>query len=124
MEIVRKAFESDPSPRQRRTTGTEIEYVEVRTSPGRSIGRDAALRCWQAYMDVLGDERDLTVVVEVFDAGERQVPFVRYRGRSAGGGVPWDHLWGYVVEVRDGQLIYIRAYYDPAEALEAAGLPE
>jgi hypothetical protein len=29
-----------------------------------------------------------------------------------------------VVEVKDGQLAYVPAYYDPAEALEAAGLSE
>jgi ketosteroid isomerase-like protein len=39
-------------------------------------------------------------------------------------GVPFDHLWGYVVEVRDRQIAYIRAYYEPDEALEAAGLRE
>jgi ketosteroid isomerase-like protein len=128
VEIVRNAF----GKRALRETAEaywhpEIEYVEDPRFPGASshIGRDAALRCWQAYMDVLGDERDLTVTVEnVADAGELQVPLVRYRGRSESGGVPWEHLWGYVVEVKDGRLSYIRAYYDPAEALEAAGLSE
>jgi hypothetical protein len=49
------------------------------------------------------------------------VAFVRFRGRSASG-VPHDHLWGYLVEVRDRQIVYSRAYYEPQEALEAAGL--
>src|SRR5690348_10302768 len=101
VELVRKAFGKRPLPETAEAYWhAEIEYVEDPRFPGASshIGRDAALRCWQAYMDVLGDERDLTVAVEdVFDGGERLVPFVHYRGRTEGGGVPWDHLWGYVV---------------------------
>jgi len=31
---------------------------------------------------------------------------------------------GYVVEVKDGRVIYSRAYYEPAETLEAVGLRE
>jgi ketosteroid isomerase-like protein len=45
------------------------------------------------------------------------------KGRSSSG-VPHEHLWGYVVEVREGRIAYFRAFYEPGEALEAAGLPE
>jgi len=83
------------------------------------------LRVWQGYLEVLGDEGDITVTVEqVVDAGERQVPIVRIRGRATTSGIPFDHLWGYVVEVRAGRIAYLRAYYEPDEALEAAGLRE
>jgi hypothetical protein len=84
VEFVRRAFG------KRRLSETaeaywhpEIEYVEDPRFPGASshIGRDAAHRCRQAYMDVLGDERDLTVAVEnVFDAGERLVPLSSLSG--------------------------------------------
>jgi ketosteroid isomerase-like protein len=76
-------------------------------------------------MEALGREEDLTVTVErVFDAGERQVPFVRFQRRASSGGVPLEHLWGYVVEVREGLIAYFRAYYWPWDALEATGLSE
>ena len=84
------------------------------------------LRCFRAYMDdALGREEDLTVTVErVLDGGDRQVPFVRVRSPASTSGVPHEHLWGYVVEVRDGRIGYFGAYYEPEEALEAAGLSE
>jgi ketosteroid isomerase-like protein len=76
-------------------------------------------------MEALGREEDLDVTVErVLDAGERQVPFVRVKGRASASGAPHEHLWGYVVEVRGGLIAYFRAYYEPSEALEAAGLTE
>jgi ketosteroid isomerase-like protein len=83
------------------------------------------LRCFQQYMEALGREEDFVFRVErVFDAGARQVPFVRIGSRASASGLPHEHLWGYVVEVEDGRIIYLRAYYEPAEALGAVGLSE
>ena len=58
-------------------------------------------------------------VQEVHDAGDAQVALVRVRGTTP---APHDHLWGYLVRVQDGKLRFIRAFYDPGEALRAAGL--
>ena len=105
----------------------QIEYIEDPRLPGASSysGRDAVVRVWQSYIEVLSDEADITITVEdVFDAGERQVPFVRFRGHARSSGIPFEHLWGYVVEVRDERIAYLRAYYEPREALQAAGLSE
>ena len=131
VEIVRNAFEGAGVRGLQETAETywhpEIEYVEDPRWPGASRykGRDAVLRCVQGYMEALGREEDLDVTVErVLDAGERQVPFVRVKGRASASGAPHEHLWGYVVEVRDGLIAYFRAYYEPSEALEAAGLTE
>jgi ketosteroid isomerase-like protein len=131
VEIVRNAFEGAGVQGLRDTAETywhpEVEYVEDPRWPGASRykGRDAVLHCFQAYMEALGREEDMEVTVErVFDAGDRQVPFVRVRGVASTSGAPHEHLWGYVVEVRDGLIAYFRAYYEPSEALEAAGLRE
>ena len=105
----------------------EIEYVEDPRWPGASRykGREAVLRCWRGYMEALGSQEDLTVTVErILDAGERQVPIVRFRGRGSASGLPHEHLWAYVVEVREGRIAHFRGYYEPAEALEAVGLSE
>jgi ketosteroid isomerase-like protein len=130
-ELVRKAFEGAGGRGLQETAEAywhpEVEYVEDPRWPGASRykGRDAVLRCFQAYMEALGREEDLAVTVErVFDAGDRQVPFVRVQGRGLTSGAPHEHLWGYVVEVRDERIFYFRAYYEPTEALEAAGLSE
>jgi ketosteroid isomerase-like protein len=125
VELVRRAFEVDLEEAARSYWDAELEYVEDPRLPGASSyrGRDAVLRCWQAYLEVLGDEADIAVTVEdVRDAGECQVPLIRFRGESSGGGIPFEHLWGYVVRLRDRRIVYVRAYYEPREALEAAGL--
>jgi hypothetical protein len=49
------------------------------------------------------------------------VVLVRVKGDSAAG-VPWDHLWGYLCRTRAGQLEYLRAYWNPDEALADAGV--
>jgi ketosteroid isomerase-like protein len=98
-------------------------YVEDPRWPGaaRYEGRDAVPRCFQAYAEALGSDEDMAITVErVFDAGARQVVFARFQGRSASG-IPHEHLWGYVVEVRARRIVYFRAYYEPEEALAAAG---
>jgi ketosteroid isomerase-like protein len=56
------------------------------------------------------------------DAGDEVVALVRLSGISKGGDVPFEHLWAYVCRVREGQLAYQRAYWDPEEALEDAGV--
>ena len=81
VELVRKAF----GARGLQETAEsywhpQVEYVEDPRWPGAStyVGRDAVLRCFQNYLEALGREEDLAVTVErVFDAGERQVAFVR-----------------------------------------------
>jgi len=130
VEIVRKAFEGAGKRGLRDTAETywhpEIEYVEDPRWPGASRykGRAAVLRFFQNYTEALGREGDIVVEVErVLDAGARQVPLVRVQSISTSG-VPHEHLWGYVVELREQHIIYFRAYYEPAEALEAVGLRE
>ena len=127
VELVRKAFESDLADAAATYWHREIEYIEDPRFPGASSykGRDAVLRVWRGYTEVLGDQDEIATTVErVFGAGERQVPFVRFRGLARASGIPFDHLWGYVVEVRDERIADVRAYYEPEEALEAAGLSE
>ena len=127
VELVRKAFQGSDLVEVARTYWhPEIVYVEDPRWPGaaRYEGREAVLRCFQAYMEALGPDEDGSATVErVVDAGARQVALVRFQGRSASG-LPHDHLWGYVVEVKARRVAFLRAYYEPEEALEAAGLRE
>jgi ketosteroid isomerase-like protein len=130
-EIVRSAF---PGVGERSLDETaeafwhsEITYVEDPTWPGASTyrGRDAVLRCFKGYTESLGREEDFVVTVErVFDAGARQVPIVRFQSMASTSGVPHEHLWAFVVEIKEGRVIYLRAYYEPTDALEAVGLSE
>jgi ketosteroid isomerase-like protein len=131
VELVRGAFESFASDGLTRSAESylapDAEYVEDPVWPGASTyeGRDEVVACFRAYTEALGREEDWSITVErVFEAGERLVPFVRFASAASASGVPHDHLWAYVVEVRDGRIAYLRAYYDPQEALEAVGLSE
>jgi ketosteroid isomerase-like protein len=131
VEIVRRAFEGVAGRGLDATAETywhsEIRYVEDSRWPGASTyeGREAVLSCFKGYTEALGREEDFVITVErVFDAGARQVPFVRVQSRASASGLPHEHVWAYVVEVREARMVYFRAYYEPGEALEAVGLSE
>jgi ketosteroid isomerase-like protein len=128
VEIIRDAFEGAGVEGLAEVARTywhpDVVYVEDPRWPGaaRYEGRDAVLGCFKAYADALGAGQDMAVTVErVYDGGQHQVVLVRYQGQSASG-LPHEHLWAYVVEVRERQIVYFRAYYEPEEAFGAAGL--
>jgi ketosteroid isomerase-like protein len=100
----------------------EIEYVEDPKWPGSRTyrGLDDVIEAWNGYLEVLGSA-DFQIE-DVIDAGNEVVALVRVIGVSRGADVPFDHLWGYVCRVRDGRLVYQRAYWDPDDALAAAGV--
>ena len=131
VEVVREAFESIASGGLIASAETylapDAEYVEDPVWPGASrySGRDEVVACFRAYAEALGREENWSITVErVLDAGEHQVPLVRFASSGSASGVPHEHLWAYVVEVTDGRIGYFRAYYDPQDALEAVGLSE
>ena len=47
---------------------------------------------------------------------------LRYRGKDSG--VEMESFSGYMVKVRDGRVVLMRAFRDPEQALEAVGLRE
>jgi ketosteroid isomerase-like protein len=99
----------------------DLTYVEDPSWPGADSyrGRETVKVAWNAYLEVFGSAKmELERIVE---AGGEVVALVRVTGSSKGADVPFDHLWGYVCRVRDGKLSYLRAYWDPEEALAAAG---
>jgi ketosteroid isomerase-like protein len=52
------------------------------------------------------------------------VVFAAWRGRGKASGVPTEWRFGSVLTLREGRVINIESYREPAEALEAAGLSE
>jgi ketosteroid isomerase-like protein len=61
---------------------------------------------------------------EIRDLGDRIVATGRIRTRGKESGAESQSPFGYLAEVKDGKAIRVRAYLDPNEALEAAGLSE
>jgi ketosteroid isomerase-like protein len=58
------------------------------------------------------------------DAGDKVVAFLRQHGRSKAAGMPVEMQFAQVWTLRDGKEARMDMYSDPAEALEAAGLPK
>jgi ketosteroid isomerase-like protein len=84
-------------------------------------GRDGVLRIWREMAQTVGGRMD---VDDAVDLGDQVVVTFTLNGTGAESGVPVKMQNGYVCTFRDGKVSRVDAYYDPAEALEAAGLSE
>ena len=63
-------------------------------------------------------------ISEIRDLGDRLVAIGRTRARGKASGAETETPLAMLAEVKNGKTISIRAYLDPDEALEAAGLSE
>ncbi len=83
-------------------------------------GRDA----YRAFYSELGELfAELRIEVsEIRDLGDRVVVLGEIRGRGMASGAEVETPIAYVLELRDGMVIRIEDYFDPDEALRAAGL--
>jgi ketosteroid isomerase-like protein len=131
VEVVRRFFESigrageAPLGLMQRLAHEDVVYVEDPKWPGADTyrGQEAVAKCWSSYDEVMGEAVAVSVT-DVRDAGGQIVAIVRVSGRTRESGVPFDHTWGYVCRMEDRTLSYFRAYFNPDEALKAAGLRE
>ena len=88
----------------------------------------------QAYPGIEGARRFMSDWIDAWDdwewelesidaAADKVVCVLRQSGRSKTTGVRVDMRFAQVFTVRHGLLVRMEMYADPAEALEAAGLP-
>jgi ketosteroid isomerase-like protein len=63
-------------------------------------------------------------VAEIRDLGDRTVAIGRMRVRGRESGAETESATGVVTDFKNGKAIRVRAYLDPKDALEAAGLRE
>lgn len=84
-------------------------------------GREGILRFLR---DILGTIGGQVVVETTTDAGEQVVVVTTVEGSGAESGVPVTLRFGQVWSFRDGKAIRVDFYYEPSEALEAAGVRE
>ena len=78
-----------------------------------------AMRSWLSAFD-----RATLTAERIIDAGEQVVAIAVWRGRGDASGVDTEWRHGAVWTIREGKVLSIVSYADPAEALEAAGLSE
>jgi ketosteroid isomerase-like protein len=105
-----------------------IEWLEVEGRPERATGeevrgRDAVhsgleelFETWQHYRLEPEEVRDV--------GNDRVVAVVREVARGRLSGAELASRWGYVVTIRDGKLVRVEAYRDPAHALDSVGRRE
>jgi ketosteroid isomerase-like protein len=101
----------------------EVVYEEDPKWPGAGAvrGATAVQRRFREYLEVLGDEI-AAALDEVVAGTDGMVALVTVGGRTTGSGVPYQHRWAYHFRMRDGRVTWFRAYFDPGEALAAAGV--
>ena len=64
-------------------------------------------------------------IIETRDLGEGGVLLIaEHSGSGRTSGVPIASESGYLYRVRDGRIVRVELFPEPAQALEAAGLPE
>lgn len=134
VEIVRRMLEAwrlgiernDPAAVfESGTVAPDLEWIPSRGFPGPSIYRSREgvveyFRTWTEDFD--GWSFEVERLIEA--PGDRVVALIHQTATGKGSGASVEMDAGFVYELEGGQVIRIRNYVDPAEALEAAGLPE
>jgi ketosteroid isomerase-like protein len=98
-----------------------VVYEEDPLWPGAGTyrGREAVLARFREYEEQLG--RGATTIEHVVERPGRAIVIWRHEGVTPGSGVPFEHRWAWLVESRGGKSTRIRAFFDPDQALQAAG---
>jgi ketosteroid isomerase-like protein len=84
-------------------------------------GREARIqfqRAWNAEWGEFRFEPD-----EVVDFGDRLLIIGRIRGSGRASGAGFDGEWAALMTIKAGWIVKEEAFFDHAQALEAAGLP-
>jgi ketosteroid isomerase-like protein len=89
--------------------------------PGPFVGREAVMRECEHIREAWNADV-VEPISDFIDAADRVV--VRQIWRGAGHGPEANLEMTNVVTVRKGRIVYQEFFWDPAEALEAAGLRE
>src|SRR4029078_11282597 len=129
VEIVRRGFEALKAGLDRGDPGaafdsgvyaSEVEGILPPGGPGFRdvyVGRDGILE----FMKTWTEDFDWSIKLEgLIDAGDdRVVGLFHQIATGKGSGVPVELHMGLVYELEDGQVVRMRNYLDPKEALEA-----
>jgi ketosteroid isomerase-like protein len=103
----------------------ELEYREDPTWPGAGTYRGLEEECrrvWDEYYEDFGEQ---SFMPERFlESGDQLVVIVRYSVRGTSSGAAAEVTQGHLCTVRDAKIVKWEIYFDPQEALEAAGLSE
>src|SRR5882762_2017710 len=99
-----------------------VDASKARPDVGVGKGREhvnAVVTSWLGSWEEWREE-----IEEVRDLGSRVLVLSVQRGRGKGSGVEVEAHYAMLYDVHGGEIISMRMYGTPAEALEAAGLRE
>jgi ketosteroid isomerase-like protein len=102
----------------------EIEF-HIRAGPDEAVhhGVDAMGYAWREWLGAWDEFK--TEAREFIDLGDDVLVLAEFRGRGKASGMPIEAMAGAgLFSLRDGKVVRLGTYTDPAEALEAAGLSE
>jgi ketosteroid isomerase-like protein len=133
VQVVRRAIgavsleaaEDDTRAASVQRLARDVEFEEDPRFPEARIyrGRSELLRYFTEFVSQF--EQFVLTVEEVVDAGGDDVLVcLHIHGRGKGSSAEFDIRPGWIFTVRRNEVVRIRAYYERAEALEAAGLSE
>ena len=89
---------------------------------GRYRGHDGMTKAANRWFGAWDDYE--VEFLRYFEAGDMVVSFYRQRGRGKGSDVPIQMDAGQVWTVRNGVVIKVEVFAQPADALQAAGLSD
>ena len=99
-----------------------VDASKARPDVGIGRGREhvnAVVTSWMAAWEEWREE-----IEEMRDLGSRVLVLSVQRGRGKGSGVEVEARYAMLYGLHAGEIISMRMYGDPADALEAVGLPE
>ncbi len=105
----------------------DFEFVSVLSAVEAEGSTHRGEDAWSGYFARMDDTWEEWWVddFQVFDAGgDSAVAVVRVAGKGRQSGATVDRSLGMTYRLRQGKLWRMRAYLDPADALEAVGLSE
>jgi ketosteroid isomerase-like protein len=87
--------------------------------PGVRQGREA----FGAVLDGIFETFDYTEITieDLVERDERIAVALRVQAEGRGSRVPIDQRFGHVLDIRDGQVVRFEWFFDPEEAIRAAG---
>jgi ketosteroid isomerase-like protein len=132
VEIVRRVFELFKEGMECGDYGAwfESEHVDENLewiTPGVGLGTYRGRKAFVEFMVVWTEafESWSFELERLIDAGhDRVVGLFLQTGTGTASRVPVSLHQGFVYELESGRIVRIRNYFDPAAALEAAGVPE
>jgi uncharacterized protein len=104
----------------------DVAWLEVSGRPeggdAERFGRDRLRQSLESLFEAWESYR--LEVERIHDVGDRVVAIVREVARGRSSGVQIDGRWGYVITVRERQIVRIHAYRDAGQAFQAVGVGE